>query len=400
MRLRAIGTRRAALCVATALCAALLLSTAALAVNAAGVVPDFAHALKAADGSMVRVRATVTTGGNPAQGPATFTNTGFLVSQDGYVVTSLLAVAGASQVRVVCPDGRTVDARPVALDQAAGLVLLKCDLSDAIPLEFAAERPALGEWVALAFAGNDSPKGPDEAPSLEPAHVTAQDAAIHLNGYRWEGLLLASTRVCNGCAASPLLNQNGRVVGVVLAVKCSQPPAPAWQACDAYGLSAGDVQTIISKMRRGESRRLGWLGVAVAAEPGDREGAHVAAVLEGSPAYLAGIRPGDLLLKINATAIETPAGVAEMVAQAGPVPGMKMQFLRGAQITQVVVNLQPRPLAICISPPHVTAEAPITVPQLIQENQLLRARILQLEAAQQQLQERLHQLEQQQQPSR
>lgn len=381
-----------------ALPAALLLSVVAVAVSAAEGAPDFGRALKAADASVVRVRATVTTGGDPTRGSATFTNTGFLVSDDGYVVTSLMAVAGSSQIRVVCPDGRTVDARPVAMDQAAGLVLLKCDLPGAMPLAFAAEGPALGDWVALAFAGKEATQGPDEAATMEPAHITAQDAAVHLNGFRWDGLLRASTRVCTGCAASPLLDQDGRVVGVVLAVKCAEPPSSVWQACDAYGLPANEVQAIVSKLRRGESRRLGWLGVAVAAEPGDREGAQVAAVLESSPAHLAGIRPGDLVLEINETAIESPSGVAELVAQAGPVPGMKMKLLRGSHIMQVTVDLQPRPLAICSTPARLTAEAPITVQQLMEENRRLRLRVLELEAASQQLQDRLHQLEQE--PSR
>jgi S1-C subfamily serine protease len=377
-----------------ALPAALLLSVVAAAVSAAEGAPDFGRALKAADASIVRVRATVMTSGDPAKGPATFTNTGFLISDDGYVVTSLLAVAGSSQIRVVCPDARTADARPVAMDQAAGLVLLKCDLPGTMPLTFAPGSPALGEWVALAFAGRDAAQGTEEAATLEPAHVTAQDAAVNLNGFRWDGLLRASTRVCNGCAASPLLDRDGHVVGVVLAVKCAEPPSSVWQACDAYGLPADEVQAIVGKLRRGESRRLGWLGVAVAAEPGDREGAQVAAVLERSPAHLAGIRPGDLVLEINETAIESPSGVAELVAQAGPVPGMKMKLLRGGQLMQVTVDLQPRPLAICSAPARLTVEAPITVQQLMDENRRLRLRVLELEAASRQMQDRLHQLEQ------
>ncbi len=374
--------------------AALLLTGVALAVGAAEVVPDFARAGKVADGSLVRVRSTVADGMVP-QGPATFTNTGFLVSPDGYVLTSLLAVAGCSQVHVVAPDGSALDARVVAMDQAAGLALLKCDLADATPLLFASELPAVGQWVALGFVRPQAPPGADAATAdLEPARVADMDASIHLNGFRWNGLVCASTRACYGCAAGPLLDAEGRVVGVVIAARCAQAFGPVMQTCEAYGLPADQVQTIVERMRRGESRRLGWLGVAVAQEPGNREGARVAAVLESSPAHLAGIRPGDVILEINGSPIEAPIGVAETVAEAGPASGVKIKLLRDdGHILQVAADLQPRPLAICSTPTRSSAEAPLTPQQVLQENGRLRERVAELEATCRQLEARVRQLE-------
>jgi len=377
-----------------ALLAALLLTGVALAVGAAEVVPDFARAGKVAGGSLVRVRSTIAVGVVP-QGPATFTNTGFLVSPDGYVLTSLLAVAGSSQVRVVAPDGHALDAHVVAMDQAAGFALLKCDLTDATPLQFAAERPAVGQWVALGFAGRPGPADDGAIiADLEPARVAATDAEIHLNGFRWNGLMRASTRARSGCAVGPLLDAEGRVVGVVIAARCAQEFSPVWQSCEAYGLPADQVQPILARMRRGESRRLGWLGLAVAQEPGDREGARVAAVLESSPAHLAGIHPGDVLLEIHGIPIEKPIGVAEAVAEAGPASGVKIKLLRNdRRILQVAADLQPRPLAICSAPARVGSEAPPTLQQLLDENRRLRAQVAELEESRRQLEERVRQLE-------
>jgi S1-C subfamily serine protease len=379
--------------------AALLLCGVALAVGAAevagvaGAAPDFGKARKAADGSLVRVRATLAIGADLAQAPATFTNTGFLVSPDGYVLTSLLAVAGSSQVRVVLPDSSVADAHLVAVDQAAGLALLKCDLTDATPMQFAVAAPVVGQWVAVSYAVPDEADAP-HAPALELARVAALEGAVRLNGYRWSGLICAPAHVGSGSAAAPLLDAEGRVVGVLLAARCDRPFTSFKQACEVYGLPAGHVQRILEKMRQGESRRLGWLGVAVAQESGDREGARVAAVLEASPAHVAGIRPGDVLLEINGTPIEQPVAVAEMVAEAGPQSGMRIKLLRGnGQIIQIAADLQPRPLAICTAPLRPGAEPPLSLPEVVEQNRQLRARIAELEAARLQLEQRVRQLE-------
>ncbi len=375
--------------------AALLLTGVALVVSAAEVAPDFAKAAKVADPSLVRVRSSMAVTADPMQTPATFTNTGFVVGTDGYVITSLLAVAGSSQVHVMGPDGRPHDARLIALDQAAGLALLKCDLSDAAPLQFAPEPPAVGQWLALAYAGPQPPPGAAASdPSLEPARVAATDAAIHLNGFRWGGVMRMSTRIRSGCAAAPLLDAEGRVVGVVIAAKCEQETGPVWQAGDAYGLPAAQVQPIVDRMRRGESRRLGWLGLAVAQEPGDREGARVAAVLESSPAHMAGIRPGDVILEVNGAPVDAPIGLAEMLAETGPAPDVSIKLLRGdGHVMQVAADLQPRPLAICSAPPRAVVEAPPTLQQLLDENRRLHARVAELEAMRRQLEQQVHQLQ-------
>ncbi len=147
-------------------------------------------------------------------------------------------------------------------------------------------------------------------------------------------------------------------------------------------------------MRRGESRRLGWLGLAVAREPGDREGARVAAVLESSPAHLAGIRPGDVILEVNGAPIDAPIGLAETLAETGPASDVSIKLLRGeGHVLQVAADLKPRPLAICAAPPRAAAQAPPTLKQLLDENRRLHARVAELEAMRRQLEGQVHQLQ-------
>jgi len=377
-----------------ALCAALLLSLAAVWVSASEPEPDWAQAHRAASRSLVRVLAVVPSPTSPVYESATFSNTGFLAGEDGDIITSLPAVVGSIRIRVVHADGSDAPAQVASVDQAAGLVLLKSQLSGYSPLEVAEELPEPGDRIALAFGATPTTtEETDGLPHLEPALVRARDASIRLSGVRWDGLLKVSTRVCNGCAAAPLLDRTGRLVGVVLAVRSPAPLSSTLQECEVYGLPAPRLQEIVARMRRGESRRLGWLGVAVAEEPTDREGARVAAVLEDSPAHLAGIRAGDLLLQIGQRTIETPSAVAEIVAQTGPTSGLRVKLLRGGEIKMLAVNLAPRPLAICSLPPYAATERPATVQQIIEENYRLRARVWELEQKRRQLQDYIRRLE-------
>lgn len=275
---------------------------------------------------------------SPAATAWTTLNTGFFVSADGLVLTSVYAVSGCSRVEVVTAAGQRSDADLVALDQPSGLALLKTGISRTRPLTHSPSLPEAGEWV---LAGEATMRGRRETVVLlNPGLLVSCAGSVKLRGFQWDKLLVA-TVFCPGAAAgAPLLSADGRLVGVVLAAGRRQPTGWHW-----YGIPAARVRQIVSRLKRGEHRRLGWLGVALSASE-HGEGVLVKNVLAGSPADEVGIKPGDLLQRIGDEALRSPSLLRDKVVHAEPGSQITIQLLRSGRATNVRVTVGTRPLLI------------------------------------------------------
>ncbi len=343
------------------------------------------EAAAAAAPALVAVRATFsaeTTSVQIEPGRQSFCNTGFFVDSEGRVLTSLLAVAGCQKVQVVTVGGRRAEARVAAVDQVSQLALLESDLSDTPVLELAGQVPAPGTWVGLlGVAGCEQVQT-----NLRAGTITGRDGSLRLHGIVHEGLLSADIDVPVGCAAAPLVNSDGHLVGVVLAVRHGEE-----RGRECYILPSEGLQPVLERLRRGQSRRLGWLGICVADEAGEREGARVAAVLESSPAHRAGIRPDDVLLDVGGVTIEEASVLAEQIASAGPRSSVRIGLLREGRLLAVNVDLAPRPFLIFggLRRPgeqSVRLSAPLrSVRELLEENRRLQRRVEELEGSLQRL---------------
>jgi S1-C subfamily serine protease len=325
-------------------------------------------------------------------GEAAFTNTGFFVSSDGEVLTSLLGLAGCHEVSVLDVEGRRTPARLIALHQPSGLALLGTQLPDTPGLEPLARPPAEREWVLLATA---RPAGKRAAVAFSLGVVLSRQASALLQGVEWEGLLSASLEPGPGSAASPLIDTEGGLAGVLLSVgerprdRALGPTAHPLNAPDCLVLPADQLSPILAELRQGTSRRLGWLGVALAREREGREGVRVEAVLEDSPAHHAGIRTGDILLQVDEQTIDGLGVMARRIVEAGPGREVEIRLLRGEEIKALRVELGERPLLICAGQrapgeEHIQmrrrlSRLPSDPAELLEENRRLRRRIEELE---------------------
>jgi S1-C subfamily serine protease len=348
--------------------------------------------------SVVRVRSTVRLEGAPVRmraDEATFSNTGFFVSTDGEVLTSLLALAGCSQIDVFSADGRTASARVKALDQPSGLALLQTDLTDTMPFEAALAPPTAGRRVLVASAAT---VGGAVRLTLSPGLVAEGRESVRVHGLEWRELLPATCVARPGSAAAPVLDDRGRLVGVVLGSVAS--PAGAGPRPGCYVLPLAQIEPIVERMRNGESRRLGWLGAIVAAAPEGGRGVCVLETMNGAPAALAGLRRGDVLLEADGRQIERPDVLAECVARGGPGEVVQLLVQRGEATETVALTVEPRPLLICggmgrpggkvvrvrwnrsvgaIRLPGRADGSEEVLFQLLDENEELRARVRELE---------------------
>jgi len=266
------------------------------------------------------------------------TNTGFFVSGEGHVLTSVFAVSGGSPLRVHRSDGGTSDAKVRALDQRSGLALLETTFKDAVCLVPASDAPATGEWLVAANAV----ACPEQKMrvGLRPGLSSGSKASVKLSGVKWEGLLVCDIPACSGGAVGPILDVRGDLTGLVLGVRSLADGSEC-----SYVLPSGDLAPILKDLMAGKTRRLGWLGVSVA-RTGEQEGLTVQAVLGGSPGFQAGIRPGDVLLQIGEEAITEPAVFESQVVEASPGTQLDVKLLRDRQVRTTQVKVGARPFLI------------------------------------------------------
>jgi serine protease Do len=368
----------------------LAVSVALLAVVAAGVrAQDPAAVLEIAAPALVCVRSALPPSPEPFRVEQThFSNVGFFVSDQGDVLTSLLGLAGCTEIRILCPDGRQSEATVAAVDQPSGLALLRTSLKDTHAFASAPAVPAPGGWALMASVR----ARPDAAAAvLSPALVARKDVSVRIHGVAWEGLSGLSVSVWPGCAGAPMLDLDGKIVGVVLGV--SYAPAEPARGPEVLMLPVDQLDTILGRLKRGESRRLGWLGITLTSDPEKPEGARVNAVLEDSPASKAGLKAGDVILQVDNHVVEGAAVVARYVVEAGPDKTVEMKVLRGNEILPISVELEARPLLISAGPRDLQADrlrswpslgglpvgGPPELSDLVRENQRLRQRIRELE---------------------
>ncbi len=221
---------------------------------------------------------------------------GFVVSEDGYIVTNNHVIDGADEILVEFFEGESLDATVVGTDPKTDIALLKVDADKALPfVSFAdSDTARVGDWVLAV--GNPLGQGF----SVSAGIVSARNRA--LSG-TYDDYIQTDAAINRGNSGGPLFNMNGKVVGVNTAILSPNGGSIGI----GFSMASNVVSRVIDQLKEyGETRR-GWLGVRIqdvsddvaeAMEMDDTRGALVTDVPEG-PAAEAGMKQGDVILSFD-----------------------------------------------------------------------------------------------------
>jgi serine protease Do len=246
---------------------------------------------------------------------------GFVIDPAGYVVTNNHVIQGSTQVDVRFGDGRKFKARIVGQDEPTDVALLKIDGAPPLPsVKFGDDRSArVGDWVlavgnpfgfsGTVTAGIISARGRDEVGAAQFTEYLQLDAAI-----------------TSGNSGGPTFDMFGRVIGMNTLGYVS--PTGERIAGLGFAIPATTVRRVVDDLKASGSVTRGFLGVqieslsdeaATALGLANSNGAIVTDVIAGSPAERAGIKRGDVVLKINGTAVKDNRDLSRRIAalQAG-----------------------------------------------------------------------------------
>ena len=251
---------------------------------------------------------------------------GFVTSSSGLIATNDHVVHGASQIEVVFANGDRERGHVFSEDADADLALVKVDNYAKLPapLEFASSHTVQqGEW-AIAIG---EPLKLKQTVTVGVVSGFNRDETIgggEDGPHAFKGLLQTSAQINPGNSGGPLIDYDGRVIGVNQSV--ARPAQGIGFAIPADAARATIAELSAHQGMQNAVASRGFIGVQLAAlDEGVRgqlnyqgQGVAVMGVVGGSAADKAGLEPGDVIQSIDGKAVNKPADVASIVQQSAP----------------------------------------------------------------------------------
>ncbi|MDH3454303.1 MAG: DegQ family serine endoprotease [Desulfuromonadales bacterium] len=264
---------------------------------------------------------------------------GFILSEDGYILTNEHVVSGAEQIKVRLTDQRVFPGKVVGSDPKTDVAVIKIEAEEPLPVAVLgdSDRLKVGQW-ALAI-GN--PFGLDSTLTVGVISATGRtDVGIE----DYENFVQTDASINPGNSGGPLLNIYGEVVGVNTAIVASGQGI-------GFAIPINLAKLVANQLISSGEVTRGWLGVSI--QPLDADlaasfgldrvtGALVTRVLPGAPAEQAGLRRGDVLLSFDGKPIRSVKELQLLVASSPPGEKIPVEVLReGTRLTlQVAIAVR------------------------------------------------------------
>ena len=231
---------------------------------------------------------------------------GFIITQDGYIVTNHHVVSGASSVTVTLHDGREYPATVVGSDSDYDVAVLKINATDLQPVTLG-NSSSVNVGDSVLAIGN--PLG-ELTFSMSQGIVSCCDRAINVDGTPFN-MIQVDASINPGNSGGPLMNLYGEVVGIVSAKYSSYSDTTVEGL--GFAIPIGDVQAIITDiMENGQVTDKPSFGItagtmteqmAAQYQIEQKSGAFVYSVNKGGAGEKAGLRMGDVITKVDSTGI-------------------------------------------------------------------------------------------------
>ncbi len=267
---------------------------------------------------------------------------GFVISEDGYIVTNNHVIENADEIQIEFFSGQKMDAKLVGTDPKTDIALLKVESDKPLPfVNFGdSDKSRVGDWVMAV--GNPLGQGF----SVSAGIVSARNR--ELSG-TYDDYIQTDAAINRGNSGGPLFNMNGEVIGVNTAILSPNGGSIGI----GFSMASNVVKKVVDQLKQfGETRR-GWLGVKIqditpdmaeAMGLASADGAMVSEVPEG-PAKEAGMLAGDVITSFDGGEVKSTRDLVRRVADAPVGEAVRVIVQRGGKSETLLVTLGRRELA-------------------------------------------------------
>ncbi len=264
---------------------------------------------------------------------------GFIYNADGYILTNSHVIRDGIEITVTLADKRKFSARIIGEDRKTDIGLIKIDGKDlpTLPLGDSGQLKS-GHWV-LAIGS------PYEFIQTVTAGIISATGRNSLGISDYESFIQTDAAINPGNSGGPLINIHGQVIGINTAFLTQT----GGYTGIGFAIPVNMARTISEQLLKDGKVTRAWLGVALQdaeAEqlveqglPTTTQAARVVEVTGNSPADHAGLRKGDLILRIDNTPIAGSADLRNRIALSAPKSPATLEYCRNGIKTSIKITL-------------------------------------------------------------
>lgn len=275
--------------------------------------------------------------------PQKGTGSGFIINQEGYVLTNEHVVRKADKIKVTLSDGREFDGEVIGSDVTSDMAIVKIK-ADHLPTFTLGNSDELRVGEIVIAIGN--PYGLQQTVTMGVVSAKGRSIPTGMEGHVYRNFIQTDTAINPGNSGGPLLNIKGEVVGINTAII---PYAQGIGFAIPINMAKRNIDDLINlgKVRRS------WLGVYIQEVipeiakqfglPEDTEGVLVGDVVKDSPAEEAGIKRGDIIIKVNDEEVNSPGELQDKIRDIDIGEKTNIEIMRDGKTTRFIVKIGEMP---------------------------------------------------------
>ena len=292
--------------------------------------------------STVGITTSITTNYFGYQTTAAAAGSGFILTQDGYILTNYHVVESSDSIKVTTYDGTSYDAQLIGYDESNDIAVLKVDANDLTPVVLGdSDSVSVGDSVVAI--GN--PLG-ELTFSLTAGAISALDRPVTLSSGTTMNLMQTDCAINSGNSGGALFNMYGEVIGITNA-KYSSSSSSSEASIDNIGFAIpiNQVRSIVESIIQNGYIIKPYIGVSVSDVSSESQsyglpqGAAVRSVVENSPAAEAGLQENDIITAANGDAITGSNDLVKLVKAASAGDTLELTVYRQGQTLTVTLTV-------------------------------------------------------------
>ena len=279
---------------------------------------------------------------------------GVIIDGEGHIITNNHVVGDANEVEIRLSDKTKFTAHVIGKDPDTDLALLKITADRVLPYAELGDSTTVkvGQWVLAV--GN--PFGLDRTVTLG---VVSGIGRENMNLSKYENFIQTDASINPGNSGGPLFNIRGEVIGINTAII-------NFAQGIGFAIPSNMAKQVMQHLiTRGKVVRA-WLGVGIQPVTGElagkfgvneNEGVLVNEVFENDPAFRAGIKPGDIIIKVDGKGVDTPNSLSRLIAGLDPSAAAAIEIVRdGKRHVMSVPLIERKENAVLTSIPPTRVE--------------------------------------------